>query len=136
MSEKKAKRQGIEFSKLIVFITGFLFIAAVLDVIITTKSGFDTSAYATQIIITTGGIFGASIIFYLNKAKIENLSKGKIRFALLRLRLEIKLKDIIPAENYEEVIEELNELDSMLDNKLDGVLEDAISQEVDVQSYY
>ena len=34
------------------------------------KRGLDV-AVATQLIVTTGGIFGASIIFYLNKSKIE-----------------------------------------------------------------
>lgn len=99
------------------------------------REGYDISSYATQIILTTGGIFGASIVFYLNKAKIENLSKGKIRFMLLRLRLELRLKDQIPEEAYNLMLEEINTIDRMLDTKLDGALEEAIQQEIEIQNY-
>lgn len=135
LSTENSKKHGIEFSKIIVIITGILFILILLDVRSATKEGLDVSSYSMQAILTTGGIFGASIVFYLNKAKIENLAKGKIRYALLRLRLEIRLKNLVPEEAYGSVIEELNELDTMLDNKLDGALEEAIQSEVEVQNY-
>lgn len=128
-------KSGKEFSKMIVIITGLLFILTLLDVRWAVRGGIDVSGYATQQILTTGGIFGASIVFYLNKSKIENLSKGKIRFMLLKLRLELKLKDRIPEESYQLILEEINEIDAMLDTKLDGSLEEAIQQEVELQNY-
>lgn len=128
-------KSGKEFSKMIVIITGLLFILTLLDVRWAVRGGIDVSGYATQQILTTGGIFGASIVFYLNKSKIENLSKGKIRFMLLKLRLELKLKDRIPEESYQLILEEINEIDAMLDTKLDGALEEAIQQEVELQNY-
>lgn len=128
-------RRGVEFSKLIVVLTGILFILTLLDIRGAVREGLEISGYATQQILTTGGIFGASIIFYLNKSKIENLSKGKIRFMLLKLRLELKLKDKIPEESYLLILEEINEIDNMLDAKLDGALEEAIQQEVELQNY-
>lgn len=125
----------VEFTKKIVIITALLFIWSLLDVRVAVKEGLDVSGYATQTILTTGGIFGASIVFYLNKAKIENLSKGKIRFVLLRLRLELKIKDKIPEDTYNLIMEEINEIDRMMDTKLDGALEEAIQQEIDLQNY-
>lgn len=135
MREKRKSKRGGEFSKVIVIITGLLFIATLLDIRMAVREFVDVSSYATQQIVTTGGIFGASIIFYLNKSKIENLSKGKIRFMLLKLRLELKLKDKIPAESYQIILNEINEIDAMLDNKLNGALEEAIQQEVELQNY-
>jgi hypothetical protein len=145
-SKNKSKRRGsssslpsarrkAEFSKKLVIATGALFILSLFLVRADMREGYDISSYATQIILTTGGIFGASIVFYLNKAKIENLSKGKIRFMLLRLRLELRLKDQIPEEAYNLMLEEINTIDRMLDTKLDGALEEAIQQDIETQSY-
>lgn len=129
-------RRKTEFSKKLVIVTGTLFILTLLLVRGDTKEGYDITSYATQVIISTGGIFGASIVFYLNKAKIENLSKARIRFVLLRLRLEIKLKDQLPEESYNLIMDEINAIDQMMDGKLDGALEEAIQKEIDIQSYY
>ena len=135
MSRRVTAKRGKEFSKKIVIITGILFILSLLDIRGAVRVGLDVSGYATQQIITTGGIFGASIIFYLNKSKIENLSKGKIRYMLLKLRLELRLKGKLPEESYQLLLEEINEIDTMLDSKLDGALEEAIQQEVEVQHF-
>lgn len=134
LSTESSKR-GVEFSKKIVIVSGLLFILTLLDIRGAVREGLDVSGYATQQIVTTGGILGASIVFYLNKSKIENLSKGKIRFLLLKLRLELKLKDIVPEESYLLIVEEIDEIGAMLDSKLDGALEEAIQREVDVQNY-
>lgn len=128
------KSKKLEFSKVIVILTAILFILSLLDIRSGVRAGLDVSGYATQLIVTTGSIFGASIIFYLNKSKIENLSKGKIRFLLLKLRLELKLRDKIPEESYQIILEEINEIDTLLENKLDGSLEEAIQNEIDIQN--
>lgn len=131
----KGGKRGIEFSKLIVILTGLLFVIDLIDMRVLVSQGIDISSYGTQRILTLGGIFGASIVFYLNKSKMENLAKGKLRFTLLKLRLELKLKEKIPEESYLLILEEINELDSMIDTKLDGSLEDAIQREIDIQNY-
>ena len=126
------KRRGIEFSKLIVVISLLLFILTLLDIRELVKQGIDVSSYAIQLIITVGGILGASIVFYLNKSKIENLSKGKIRFTLLKLRLEIKLKGLLSEEQYQLIFNEIDEVEHLLETKLDGALEDAIQKEIEI----
>ena len=128
-------KRKTEFSKKLVIVTGAFFILSLFLIRADMKAGYDISSYATQIILTTGGIFGASIVFYLNKAKIENLSKGKIRFMLLRLRLELRLKNQIPEETYNLILEEINAIDKMMDAKLDGALEEAIQSEIEIQNY-
>ena len=135
MADYKSHLRKVEFSKKLVIATGALFILSIFLVRGDLMGGYDISSYATQMILTTGGIFGASIVFYLNKAKIENLSKARIRFVLLRLRLEIRLKDRLPAEEYALIMEEIDDIDRMMDTKLDGALEEAIQHEVDIQNY-
>ena len=132
---KRKSKQKLEFSKIIVIVTGLLFILALLDIRGAVRGKIDVSGYATQQILTTGGIFGASIVFYLNKSKIENLSKGKLRFLLLKLRLELKLRDKIPEENYQIILAEINNIDNMLDSKLDGSLEMAIQKDLEIPNY-
>lgn len=134
LSTANSKR-GMEFAKKIVIVTGILFIYTLFDIRAGVRAGYDVSSYATQQIVTTGGIFGASIIFYLNKAKIENLSKGRIRFVLLRLRLELKLKDKIPEAAYMICMDEINKIDNMMESKLDGALEEAIQKDIDIENY-
>jgi len=132
----KNSKRGVEFSKKIVIVTGLLFILSLLDLRSLAVQGIDISSYATQQIVATGGIFGASVIFYLNKSKIENLSKGRIRFVLLKLRLELKIKDQIPEETYAIVLDEINKISGMMESKLDSSLEDAIQKEIDIQTFY
>lgn len=124
-----------EFSKSLVLITGAIFILSLVDIRYLAYQCIDVSSYATQQILTTGGIFGASIIFYLNKSKMENLSKGRLRFTLLRLRLEIKLKDKLDPESYDLIMQEINNIDSMLDRKLDGALEEAVQKDIDIGNF-
>lgn len=145
MSQAKRQRRGSnylrktqssrEFSKILVIIIGVIFLMSLVDIRWMVYQSVDVSNYATQQILTTGGIFGASIIFYLNKSKIENLSKGKIRFTLLKLRLEVKLKDQLDQESYNAILQEIDEVDDMLDRKLDGTLEEAIQKDINIENY-
>ena len=41
----------------------------------------------------------------------------------------------MPEEAYDSVAEELDELNAMLEGKLDGSLEEAIQKEIDIQNY-
>ena len=124
----------LDFSKKIIIITGIIFVLSLIDIRYLACKGIDISSYATQEIITTGSIFGAAIIFYLNKSKIENLSKGKLRFILIKLRLQLKIKDNIPQENYDTVCEEIDKISDMIDSKLDNTLEDAINKDIDINN--
>ena len=91
--------------------------------------GKDTSIfmYSTP---TTGGIFGAAIAFYLNKAKIENVCKGKIEFFKFKMKYLKK-----HPEKAEEIETELSSIDSALTTKIDSEMNNAISEEITIQTY-
>lgn len=55
---------------------------------------------------------------------------------LLKLRLDLKVKGKLGEAEYAEVEAEINELNTILDNKLDNSLEEAITEDVNIQSYY
>ena len=79
------RKKKMEYSKKIVFFTGILFISTIIAAIYFSYESRDTSVFA-YILPCTGGTFGASIIFYLNKAKMENVCKGKIEFFKFKMR--------------------------------------------------
>ena len=79
---------------------------------------------------TTGGIFGSAIVFYLNKAKIENVCKGKIAF------FKFKMKYLEKHPEYSEEIEsELSSTDEALTTKIDSEIANAVSEEITTQTY-
>lgn len=91
--------------------------------------GKDTSLFAYSIPIT-GGVLGATVVFYLNKAKVENVCKGKIRF------LEYKLEKLDEHPDMQEVIEdELTGIEEALNEKIDSEIAAAVSESVELQNY-
>lgn len=89
----------------------------------------DTSLFAYSIPIT-GGVFGATVVFYLNKAKVENVCKGKIKF------FEYKLEKLSEHPEMQEVIEdELAGIDEALNQKIDSEIAAAVSESVELQNY-
>ena len=87
----------------------------------------DTSIFMYTI-PTSGGIFGAAIGFYLNKAKIENVCKGKIQF----FEYKMSYLDKHP-EHKDEIEQDLSVIDNALTSKLDSAIEQAVSEDIDIQ---
>lgn len=91
--------------------------------------GKDTTVFMYSI-PTTGGILGSAIVFYLNKAKLENVCKGKIQF----FKFKMKWIEQHP-EHKEEIENELSSIDSALSNKVNSEIEQAVSEEITIQNY-
>lgn len=92
--------------------------------------GLETSIVASAI-VAAGTIAAASRAFYYNKAKAENLSKQRIRYVLMKLLLEDKLTP----EAYAEVCSEIENIDSVIDAKLNNLLQTAVDTDAQDQSY-
>ena len=63
--------------------------------------------------------------FYFNKAKAENLSKQRIRYVYLKLLLQDKLDP----QTYEEIEEELSNIDDIINDKIKEDLSCAINED-------
>ena len=81
------------------------------------------------LIPSVGVVAAASVVFYYNKAKTENLSKQRLRNVLLKLVLEEKLTP----EDYEEILVEIENIDAAIDGKLFSMLEQSIEEETEIQ---
>ena len=124
MKRQKKKKQKTEFSKKICIFTLILFVFSILIAI-----GFSYSELPTDIFIyaipACGTIAAASVGFYYNKAKYENLSKQKLRNVLLKLVLQEKLDE----ESYMEISDEIDHIDDAVDSKINNLFNEAIEEE-------
>lgn len=119
-----------EYSKRIVYWTGILFFSQLSFAILFTYLCRDITVFMYSIPVT-GGVFGASIVFYLNKAKLENILKMKIAYT----KFKINLSKLIPPEAMVEVENEFLDLEDALNFKLNDSMVNTINKDVDVQSY-
>ena len=118
------------YSKKIVFTTGMIFASQVLLAMLFSWFYKDTTVFVYTI-PTTGGIFGAAIIFYLNKAKMENLLKIKIAYTKFKINVAKK----IPPEVMAEIDNEFMALEQAIDMKMDTVMNDAVNEDVMITNY-
>lgn len=122
-------KKKTEYSKKIVLYTGILFVSQLILAILFSWYNRDTSIFSYTI-PTTGGIFGSGIIFYLNKAKTENVCKGKIRF------FKFKMDYLNKHPEHAEVLEqELSVIDNAMSSKLDATVEESISEDIQMQTF-
>ena len=87
--------------------------------------GLDTSNLA-YVLPSSAGVVGLALGFYYNKAKMENLSKQRIRYVYLKMLLEEKLT----AEQYEEINSELENIDAIINDKLNYSLQESINEDI------
>lgn len=118
-----------EFSKKLLFWISFIFVLNLICSLLFSWCGKDTSVFMYSI-PTTGGILGSAVVFYFNKAKAENLCKGKIQFFKFKMKYIEKHPD-----KAEEIENELSNIDSALTSKIDSEMEAAISEEITIQNY-
>ena len=79
----------------------------------------------------SAGSYIAAICFYLNKAKMENIFKGKINF--LKVQLELKTKY---PEQKEIINQEIDEINQVLDDGINNKLTETITTDIKGESYY
>lgn len=129
MKEKKK----MEFSKKLIIATGLIFILSLCEIGWLAYMDVDVSDFAEYQILAVGGVFAAAIGFYLNKAKIENLSKGKIKYVLIKMKLELKIKKLVPEEVFEKIEKAFDKVINLIEDATDEALEEAINEEIEVE---
>jgi hypothetical protein len=117
-----------EYSKKVLFWTMCIFGLNLVLSLVFSWYGKDTSIFMYSI-PTTGGIFGATVAFYLNKAKIENVCKGKIQF----FKFKMKYIEKHP-QRADDIESELANIDSALNAKIDSTIDESISEDINIQN--
>lgn len=122
-------RDGIKkkanFSKVLCVVSISLFCATLLAAFYCSCKGYPTEIF-NYAIPATGGMAIASICFYYNKAKVENLSKQRVRYVLIKLLL----LNEIPAQTYQKICYEIDHIDTIIDDKITNQLCEAVSEDI------
>ena len=127
--KRKRKEKNFTTSKQILWVSILLFAVTVFLAIRFSNEGKDTSIFSF-ILPITGGIAGATIVFYLNKSKMENVFRFKISF------LEYKLKLLKKHQNNACVVEEeISSIENALDSKVDSTMQEAVNEDISIQNY-
>lgn len=117
-------KKKFEFSKIICIITLTIFL---IECIVSKVFAF--LGISTEIFIYTipscGTIVAACISFYLAKAKAENISKQKLRTVLVKNVLLGKIDE----DTYQEISQELDNLEETLDMKMNSMYSDAVEED-------
>lgn len=87
--------------------------------------GFDGSNIC-YILPSSATVLATALAFYYNKAKMENLSKQRIRYVYLKMLLENKLTP----DQYNEINFELENIDSIINDKLNYTLQNDINEDI------
>lgn len=117
----------METSKKALWLTASLFTLTIVIGVIFTYLDKDTTLF-TIAIPATGAVFGATVTFYLNKAKMENVFKGKISF----LEYRLKLLSSQPEELHDVIDEELTVIDDTLSQSINNTMEEAVTEQITV----
>lgn len=113
----------METSKLLLLSTGILFGTQVVCAPIFSVIGVDTTVFQYTI-PASGGAFGVVSAFYLNKAKMENIFKGKYHY--LRMMASFKCK--VPQEVFDQIERELKPIDDAYNTKVNTEMTQAVDE--------
>ncbi len=127
MQETKPKK---EFSKIIIAVTGVMFLGQLMCAIAWAWKEKDTSIFS-YIVPSTAGVFGAAVVFYFNKAKMENVLKIKIAF----LKFKIRLQGLVPPDKVGEIEAELYDMENALDMKMNGEFSNAVNEDITLKNF-
>lgn len=148
---KQWSDRWLQYSKIIVFASGALFVATLAFCLTRDFSGiYDTSLYVVSVTVT-GGVFGSAIIWYEKKSQAENVSKMQLQHVkdIAEIELDIYERKVrfqkelgilgkpdigMDDENLFHVDEQLNEAIGKDTNYLDAKMDDSTS-EPEMQSY-
>ena len=120
-------KKKTEFSKKLCIITLVNFLFCIIFSGIAAQVGVG-EVIVPYILPSADGHACAAVAFYFNKAKMENLSKQRLRTALIKLVLQEQLDE----EVFEELCQELDDIDGTLQTKIETMYSDAVNQETDI----
>lgn len=122
-------KKRMEFSKKICIFSLVLFAVTTLIALGGGLAGLGIEALP-YVLPATGTIATASVSFYYNKAKAENLARQQLR----NIILEEYIKKTLTKEEGEEALQKIGDISSTIDEKLDVLYQDSVVQNIDTNN--
>lgn len=120
-------KKKIEFSKKLCIFSALTLILTLIIALIFSVLNINLEIF-TWALPSVGTITSVSFGFYYNKAKMENLSKQRIRTELIRIVLAGRLDE----ETYNELCDELDQIDGTVQNKMIEMYENSVAEEHEI----
>lgn len=125
-----ARGRPMETSKKLLLWAGVIFAISVAIGIVAAFSAIDITLFVA-VIGVTGGVFGAAVVAYENKAKMENIIK--IKMAIIKFRLAIS--QYLDPVQMEQVENDIRAVEEAIDGKIDDTVAQAVAQDTEIQNY-
>lgn len=119
----------LETSKILLWLMVILFISQVMCGVVFAACALDTTIFQFTI-PATGAIAGTVAAFYTNKAKMENIFKGKYKY--MRMMASFKCK--VSEEVFNDIEAEMEAIDNAYDNKIGNELSESVNQDIELQT--
>lgn len=123
------RMKKIECSKLLIAIVILIYIAVNIMALFFAWEQKDTTIFA-YMIPSASGVAGFGLAFYFNKSKMENIFKGKTKV----LKEKFDLLKQYP-DKKEEIENEINQIDSALNIKIEQELNESVQEKITSQNY-
>lgn len=119
---RKNSKEKLQFAKKIVVIATILFVLSIISALLWSWYDKNTDVF-TYIIPTIGGVWGASIIWYMKKSQLEN--GIKIQIGMIKELMKLKIKYNECSTDYVDEIQE--KVESRMQNNIDNFIDEALT---------
>ena len=122
-------------AKILTYVTGVIFVTCLIIYaglsVYTVRSGNYSSSDFMYAVITSGGVFGACVAFYLNIERVGQITHMRMAY----IHFVTVIKGHLTPDEWEAIYDELVQIDDTLKNGVVAAHEQAAQTEIDVQHY-
>jgi hypothetical protein len=122
-------------AKILTYVTGVIFVICLIVYaglsVYTIRTGNYSSGDFMYAVITSGGVFGACVAFYLNIERVGQITHMRMAY----IHFVTVIKGHLTPDEWEAIYDELVQIDDTLKNGVVSAHEQATQTEIDIQHY-
>ena len=122
-------------AKILTYVTGIIFVICLIVYAGLSVYALQTGKYSggdfMYAVITSGGVFGACVAFYLNIERVGQITHMRMAY----IHFVTVIKGHLTPDEWEAIYDELVQIDDTLKNGVVAAHEQATQTEIDIQHY-